>query len=555
MSRIVLDIETTKIETNRKEDLTIVAVGIKEVGAYEGTIYNWNDLEERNAVQQFLFGFDGLVIGHNLMFDVGVLRVNSCHMPKAKFYDTMIALRCINIEESKFSLKSWATYLGYPPYWKEFEEMLEYIPTDKMPWDKLEYYNKIDLEVTEDLFKYTEERLEKSGNRVAFELEMDILPLAERMETAGIPVDHEILKEHLVSLEEDSTKIEESIIEEYGPINLNSPFQVAKLLYDDIGLREIPTKGRSTAEPVLSKLRHRVVKKLLARRKLAKRKTSYVVPMTAQAIDNILYADVRLHGTESGRFSMKKPALQTIPEVLRDVFYPSNGMFVSADLDQLEFKLIADLAGEESLIKAIIKGRDVHEAAASTMFGVAEVTEEQRSIAKTINYAKMYGAGIKTIMEGSGLSWNKAKEFSSTFEITLPMIMAFISWVHREVITSCAIDSPFGRKREFMVDLDVAPGWMKQAIKREAVDFIIQSMGHDLLSLLWLEIERRIPGTVYRLELHDELVMDVLPDEVEDIKKEIQLAVDKIPELCYDRFGYELEVPITATIKSGYKWR
>lgn len=554
MLKLVLDIETTKIETNRKEDLDIVAVGILHVGSGE-YIYNWNNLKEREDVKALLKDFDGLVIGHNLMFDVGVLRVNDCPIPKATFYDTMIALRCINIEESKFSLKSWATYLGYPPYWKEFEEMLEYIPTDKMPWDKLEYYNKIDLEVTKDLFDYTENRLGKSGNSVAFDLEMEILPLAERMETAGIPVDHDILEEHLERLTSESEIIEDSIAEEYGPINLNSPFQVAKLLYDDIGLEEIPDKGRSTAEPVLSRLRHRTVKKLMARRKLAKLKTAYVIPMSAMAIDNILYSDVRLHGTESGRFSFKKPALQTIPEKLRDVFYPINGSFVSVDLDQLEFKLIADLAGEDYLIRELKNGRDVHEATASSMFGVSEVTKEQRSIAKTINYTKLFGAGIRRIMETSGLSWKKSKEFSDSFELTLPTIMAFISWVHREVVSTGKIDSPFGRRREFMVDLDVAPNWMKQAVCREAVDFIIQSMGHDLLSLLWLEIERRMPQTLYRLELHDELVMDVHEEDVEDIVKEVQLAVDTIPELCYDRFGYRLEVPITATIKSGHKWR
>jgi DNA polymerase-1 len=553
---IILDTEFD-IEKNNRHTAKLVCIGMFEANLQ---VAGWTpDLAHEWAKHYVYFKemdrniFKGhTIIGHNLSSDVGLLRVNDYDFRGCHYWDTLTGLRNINENEEVNGLKPWATYLGLPPYWLDFERLLESgVKVSDMPVDLIRDYNAWDLVAQNKLFWWQYPKLK---DHKIFHFEMSIFPLVERMETNGIGVDRNKIEESERDIDRSIQRIETEIYGEFGDRgirNLNSHVQVSRLLYDIIGLR-VGKHGRSTNERALNTLSHPIIDKLLERRGLFKLKTTYVNPTKAAISDGVIYGDVRIHGAESGRFARWNPPLQTYPVKIRNWFEPQYDEFCWWDLDQIEFKLIADVAEEKDLIEKIKRGMDVHEATARQMFG--EFTKEGRRIAKTINYGKIYGAGVGRLAAEAGVTWNRAQEFSRIFDNEFRSLIKFIAWVHDEVRKTGRITSPFGRVRNFSLDRDIAEEYQIEAMQREAVDFMIQSMGHDISLILWREIDKELPYLHYVNELHDEVVSDVAQEEADAIQLILPICIDRIPELCYNEFRWELQVPITGTVSRGKEW-
>lgn len=553
---IILDTEFD-IEKNDRNKAKLVCIGVFE--AIEDLVHcplkDAHEYAKKHVYFERLlpnYFRDQNIIGHNLSSDVGLLRIDGYDFGGCQFWDTLTGLRNINENETVNGLKTWATYLGLPPYWLDFERLLDSgMKVSDMPQELVKTYNAWDLVAQNKLYWWQKKKLE---NHPIFNFEMSIFPLVERMETNGIGVSLDRISESERDIDRSIECIETEIYGEFGDQgirNLNSHVQVSRLLYDILQLRP-GRDGRVTNEHALAKLSHPIIDRLLERRKAFKQKTTYVNPTREAISDGRIYGDVRIHGAESGRFTRWNPPLQTFPSSLRKWFVPLRGEFCWWDLDQIEFRLIADIADEKELIENLKQGLDPHEATAKKMFG--KVTPEGRKTGKTVNYGKLYGAGFGRLAAEAGVSYKKAMEFSTLFDNECPAIVRFIAWVYREVATTGKIVSPFGRTRNFPLDLALAEGWQISKMQREAVDFMIQSMGHDISLLLWREIDRRLPGLHYVNELHDEVVADCTKEEADELEIVVPKVFDILPELVYDIFRWRLQVPITGTLKRGEVW-
>lgn len=555
---IVIDTETTAIKKNHVEGCRLVLIGHYENGVYTPIIVDHVQQMSDNAAtlfksyQEWAKTYAGLIVGHNLLFDLCVLRTHGVEFPNARFWDTQLALKKINENETTLRLKTWATWLGFPPYADEFQEwMAKGISTIMMPLEMVTKYNEQDCIVTEALYQWQQQRMKQHG---VFEFEMSMLPIVEKMANGGVGLDIGKLKDLTKETWEQMAAVDEKIIKKYGPINLNSPKQVSALLFDRLGLKE--QRGRSVDKKAIKKLRHPIIEQLQTRNKLETLLSKFLVPYEQMRVGDRLFGSWRMHGTESARMTCKEPPLQTAPVVIRPCFKPKNGKFLWLDLEQIEYKLLASLAGETKLIEAINRGEDVHKATAALLFGIPydQVTDAQRKVAKTTNYAKIYGAGCAQLAETAEISFEKAKEFSMDYDYMFRKIYHFMEAVEWQVLKTGCIESPFGRVRTFPTDVENMPYEVRSAIKRQAVDFIFQSMGHDILWILWRHIAWKFPELEAVLEYHDEIVWDIAPEDEERYLAGIQVVLDKLNQTVYNIVSVEFAVPLTATVHTGFVW-
>lgn len=555
MQTLYLDVETSKRpENNNLKQVRLVQLGMLTEGGHDSFIIDHNEqsgFEHLPELQRFFREYDGTIVAHKADYEYGVLTNHGFTFPKAKWRCTLLGLKNYNENETRVDLKTWATYLGYPPYWLEFKDALDAEGAEGFPIPKLVEYNGYDLYATRDLDAWVTPKIQQTS---IYDLECEIVPLVAQMQNHGIRVEPEAVNAKIGECEKKIVAIERRFRNEFQGVNLNSPAQVAKLLYDTLGLN--PGGSRSTAEPVLKKLHHPVPKLILEYRGLQKLVGSYYQAILdlRDPVTDVVRGDFFIRGAESGRFSCKHPPLQTLPEDFRGVFLPQFGRFVWLDLSQIEFRIAADLAGEDDLIAGIRAGFDVHAAAAKVMFGKTD--DAHRKLAKTCNFAILYGAGVGKVMEQTGFSYHKAKELLADFARNFPKIMAWKQGIERQVQRGDVIVSPFGRRRH-LATIPRSDGQLF-GLMREAVNFVPQSMGHDILMTCWVELDKRLRAVgaefAYANEVHDELVLDVSMlslDKVQQVCKDV-LAVAST--LVYERFGYRFTVPITGEVKTGERW-
>lgn len=513
------------------------------------------DYAALDRLREELKDYDGVIIGHNLAYDLGVLLAKGVTAPKAKVFDTFIGLRCYNENETRNDLKSWATYQGYPPYWHKFQKALDTIGAENLPIPDLEEYNAYDLCANADLAAWLTPRIKQEA---IFRLECDTVPLVARMQAHGLKIDTNQLEYHYQRLDHEANEIERKLSAKYGEINLDSHPQVARLLYDRLGIEPIRGEERSTREEILKKLRHPVAKTLLRRRKIRKLVSSYLNPLAdAMDEDNVIRGDFMIHGTETGRFTCRKPPLQTVPEELRDMFVPQYGVFVWVDFKQLEYRIIADIFGEQKLIDAIKAGKDVHAATAEQLFGSAD--PDKRGQAKTINFAIVYGAGAFLVSQQTGLSFTRAEELLAHHAFEFPHIHAGIAAIHQQVARGDVIVSPFGRRRHFSLDVQRVDRAALRKMQREGFNSIPQGMGHDILLDTWhaLDDALRAEGITYEFanDVHDELLIDTDPVTLDKTLAVCHSVTEDTVRRIERRFGYRFQVPIGATVSHGEHWK
>jgi DNA polymerase I-like protein with 3'-5' exonuclease and polymerase domains len=311
---IIIDLETPKIKNNDPR-LPITALGLYPIdidGAPQCHILDHSQMTDFSALEYFKMMFrnwTGTIIGHNLTFDIGVMLHNGFRFTEGtEYFDTMIALKHINCNESRYSLKAWGTYLGMKPWWFDMHKEWETKDTQDADIETLRSYNIGDLLATRLLYDYCKTELAKIPSVMAtFKLENYIIPTVARTILHGFKVDPKrvLEKDREVCLE--MARIEQEIAQEYGPINLASPAQVAILLYDKLGLKN-PEGGRGTGKNVLKMLNHPVVTKLETHRGLKQQRKMFLAPLGAipeksELVGNMLYPPLNIHGARSGRFS------------------------------------------------------------------------------------------------------------------------------------------------------------------------------------------------------------------------------------------------------------
>ncbi|MBI5420565.1 MAG: DNA polymerase I [Deltaproteobacteria bacterium] len=410
-----------------------------------------------------------------------------------------------------------------------------------------------------------EGRLDEAGLTQIFrDVDMPLLPVLYRMETAGIRLDPEIFRKLSGELAEGTRRIEEKVGRLAGAeFNINSPKQLAFLLFEKLGLPPVKrTKtGYSTDVEVLEQLRnvHEIPALVLEYRTLAKIRSTYVdvLPGMVDPRDGRIHTTFHPTQTATGRLSSSDPNLQNIPirtdlgKRIRSGFVADPGcLFVGADYSQVELRLLAHLSGDAALTRGFLAGEDIHTATASGVFGVPPplVTPELRRRAKVINFGILYGMSPFGLSRELGIGGKEAKQYIDQYFRRYPGVRDFIEKLKEQARKDGCVRTILGRRR-YLRDINSQNKVLREAAERMAINAPIQGSAADIIKLAMIRIDRQLLEKGMRarlvLQVHDELIAEAPEPEADDTERIVREAMEG---------AAVLSVPLTVSLSRGKNW-
>ena len=507
-------------------------------------------------------------IGHDVKQDIKLLRGYGYDGFEAEF-DTAIGAYILNATGSSYEYDDIAnTFLNetYP----SAEEVLGKGRTKKafasLPDGERAAFAARQAEIFFRARKVMDEKLQENEQvSLFYDMEMPLIYVLADMEKYGIKVDKEALLAYQKLLDESLSGMTEEIYELAGEeFNINSPKQLGVILFEKLGMKggKKTKTGYSTAADVLEKLRfeHPIVDKILNYRTLAKLKSTYadgllaVMDMDTEKI----YSTFNQTITATGRISSTEPNLQNIPvrlelgRELRKVFIPESDdyCFLDADYSQIELRVLAHIAGDESLIEAFRNNQDIHRMTASQVFHVPfeEVTSLQRSNAKAVNFGIIYGKGSFTLGQDLGISRKEAEDYINAYFARYPKIKGFMD----DTIKNGAKDgyvSTLWNRRRAMPELQSSNFIQRAAGERAAMNMPIQGSAADIIKLAMIKVHKALKDGGFKsrliLQVHDELLIETHKDEKEDVAKILKENMEQAAELL---------VPLDVDVHEGASW-
>ncbi len=477
--------------------------------------------------------------GHNLKYDVQVLRRAGVEVAGLA-YDSMLASFVLDPSRRSHGIDALSIeFLGRSMtlYTDLAGRGKNQIPFAEVPVDKAAAYCGADSATVLGLREHFAPELERNALLPLLEtLEMPLIPVLVDMEWTGIAID----PAHFVQLDRELTHdlqvLEQEIQRVAGdkPLNINSPRQLAVILFENLGLPVLKkTKtGPSTDAEVLDQLAdmgHELPKLILGYRELQKLKSTYVdvLPMRVNRSTGRIHTSFNQVGAQTGRLSSNDPNLQNIPvrtprgEAIRRGFVPSRGWkFVIADYSQIELRLMAHLSEDPAFIEAFRRGGDIHRETAAIIFGVpvGEVTFDMRSRAKTINFATIYGQGPFALSKKLGIPQDEAKQFIADYFTRFAGVRAFLDRMVEVARDQGYVETLFGRRR-YIGEIHDRNFNMRAFGERTAQNTPLQGSAADLIKLAMVRIHKALPaaGLASRLllQVHDELVVEAPADEAD----------------------------------------
>lgn len=399
-------------------------------------------------------------------------------------------------------------------------------------------------------------------------IEMPLVPVLADMEITGVKIDTRQLKEYSKELTAQMIEIEQEArtLADDASINLSSPKQIGVLLYEKLKLNpnvKKSVKGNySTDETTLSELKesHPIVGKILEYRNLKKLLSTYIdaLPELINPKTGKVHTTFNQALTATGRLSSNNPNMQNIPvrtergREIRKAFIPSNpdGCIVSADYSQIELRLMAHMSEDPDLIQAFNSGKDVHAATAAKLYNVSvdEVTAEQRRKAKTVNFGIIYGISAFGLAERMEIPMKEAKEFIDTYFKTYPGVSRYIASAIETARKKEYVETIYGRRR-YLKDINSRNANVRKFNERNAVNAPLQGSAADIIKLAMIHVFARMQSEHLKskmvLQVHDELVFDVVPSETEAVMK---IAKEEMENVI------KLKVPLTVECSYGENW-
>ncbi len=438
----------------------------------------------------------------------------------------------------------------------------------EIPLEKQTEYAVEDADITFQLAQhFSPELAEAKTDKLFNEIEIPLLHVLADMELEGINLDKKFLNSLSVALDNDIKELEEKIYKEADEeFNIGSPKQLGEILFDKMKLVDKPKKTRtgqySTAEEVLSYLAkdHNIIQQVLDFRGLSKLKSTYIdaLPEQIEPSTGRVHTDYMQTVAATGRLSSNNPNLQNIPirtergRQVRKAFIPrdENYTLLAADYSQIELRIIASLSEETTMIEAFKNGEDIHASTASKVFDVPieEVTREQRSNAKTVNFGIIYGVSAFGLSNQTDLSRSESKELIDTYYKTYPKLRNYISDQIDFAREHGYVQTVLGRRR-YLKDINGSNQVVRGAAERNAVNAPIQGSAADIIKIAMINIHKRLSERKYKskmlLQVHDELVFDIYKSELEELKPLIKSEMEN---------AYPLSVPLEVELGIGDNW-
>jgi DNA polymerase-1 len=569
---VCFDTETTGLDALHAELVGISFSYEKGKGFY--IPFPENQAEAQSLVEKLIPFFENEnieKIGQNLKYDLKVLS-NYGITVKGKLFDTMIAHYLINPDMRHNMDILSETYLKYAP--QSIEVLIgkkgkNQKSMREVPLEEIKEYAVEDADVTLQLAEIFNTELDKTHTKKLFEeIEIPLVTVLASMEKEGINLDVPFLNSLSKELGDDIAKLESRIYEIAGEkFNLASPKQLGDILFDKLkigGAKQKKTKtGQyATGEEILSYLAkdNEIVSAILDWRSLIKLQNTYVeaLPLQVDAKTHRVHTDYMQTVAATGRLSSNNPNLQNIPirtergRQIRKAFIArdENYTLLSADYSQIELRIIAALCGEENMIKAFQQGEDIHKSTAAKVFNVPleEVTKEQRSHAKTVNFGIIYGVSAFGLSNQTSLSRAESAALIEAYYITYPKLKSYIQEQIESARENGFVQTILGRRR-YLKDINSANAIVRGAAERNAVNAPIQGSAADIIKIAMINIHKRLIAENWKskmlLQVHDELVFDVHNSELEKIQPMIKQEMEQ---------AVVLSVPLEVEIGIGKDW-
>ncbi|MFY0602777.1 MAG: DNA polymerase I [Flavobacteriaceae bacterium] len=570
-SSVCFDTETTGLKA-----LEVELIGIAfswEVGKGYYVSFPEDQTETKAILNEFRAFFEDESIekvGHNLKYDIKVL--STYDMPvHGKLFDTMIAHYLINPDMRHGMDVLAETYLNYQPV--SITELIGKKGKNQLSMrvvpigDQTEYAVE-DADITLQLKEHFTKELE-SGNvtKLFHDIELPLVSVLTAMEIEGINLNTEFLQELSVALTEDIARLEKNIFEQAGEeFNIASPKQLGVVLFENMKLVEKPKKTKtgqySTAEDVLSYLAkdHQIIADILEYRQYKKLQSTYVdaLPNEINPKTGRVHTVYAQAVAATGRLSSNNPNLQNIPirtergRQVRKAFIPrdANHVLLAADYSQIELRIIAALSEEKTMIEAFKNGEDIHASTAAKVFNVPldEVTREQRSNAKTVNFGIIYGVSAFGLSNQTDLTRKEAKELIDLYYQTYPKLRSYMAEQVDFAREHGYVETVLQRRR-YLKNINSQNAIVRGASERNAVNAPIQGSAADIIKLAMIHIHNRFKKEGFKskmlLQVHDELVFDAHKDELEMIKPIIKDEMEN---------AFKMTVPLDVEMGVGMNW-
>ncbi|MEG2365476.1 MAG: DNA polymerase I [Alistipes sp.] len=496
-------------------------------------------------------------IGQNIKFDLMVLRRIGIEIA-GRQYDTMI-LHYLLDPESRHNMNALAAkYLNYKPI--EIESLIgrgaRQITMDMVSLERVTEYAAEDADVTLRLKHVLWGLIEQVGLQHLYtEIEEPMIGVLAEIEMAGVCIDSAALAEYAVELNVRLAELENEIRTLAGDpaLNVNSTRQLGEVLFAKMQIAEKPkmtkTKQFCTDEEYLQGFAHKhtIVDRILEYRGVKKLLSTYVeaLPLLVNRTTGRIHTSFNQAVTATGRLSSTNPNLQNIPvrdelgRRIRRAFIPSDDdhVLLSADYSQVELRLMAHLSGDESLIAAFDHGEDVHAATAARLFDktLAEVTPDERRKAKTANFGIIYGISAFGLSQRLEIPRTEAKAIIEGYFATYPKVKGYMEQVVERAKEEGYVSTIFGRRR-YLNDIKSHNAIARGLAERNAINAPIQGSAADIMKIAMVKVSRALAAENLHskviLQVHDELVVDVVRSEQERVVVLVTQAMESAAALC-----------------------
>jgi DNA polymerase-1 len=565
------DTETTGLDANNCELVGLSFSVTKGEGWYIPLP------SDQNECKTILTEFKSLLenpliskIGQNIKYDILVLKWYDVNI-QGELFDTMIAHYLID-PDSRHNMDLLAeNYLNYSPV------SISTLIGDKgknqgnmrdADIEKVKEYAAEDADITLQL-KTVFEPILKSVNawKLAEEIENPLIYVLADIEYEGVRIDQDALVEFSKTLETDIRAFEKTIYEKAGvKFNIASPKQLGEVLFDKLQLdpqaKKTKTGQYQTGEDVLSRLANKsdIVADILDFRQLQKLKSTYVdaLPQMINPKSGRIHTSYNQAVASTGRLSSNNPNLQNIPirtergREVRKAFIPRDNehVILSADYSQIELRIIAEISKDENMMEAFVNGLDIHTATAAKVYGIAldEVNSTQRRNAKAVNFGIIYGQSAFGLSQNLGIPRKEAAEIIENYFNTYPNIKNYMNDTMNFARENGYVETIMGRRR-YLRDINSANQTVRGFAERNAINAPIQGSAADMIKIAMIRIHQDIKdhklGSKMTMQVHDELVFDVLINETEIMKSIITERMKN---------AIKMEVPILVEIGEGRNW-
>ncbi|MBI3957863.1 MAG: DNA polymerase I [Chloroflexi bacterium] len=580
---ISFDVETTGTDPMQAALVGLGVAWAKGEAAYipvahgQGTQLAWEQV--RTALSPLFADASRPKVAHNAKYDAVVCIRHGLDVA-GPIHDTMTLAWLLDSASRSLGLKSTADReLG----WRmtEISQLIgsgrKQITIDQAPIEQVGAYCGADCDATLQLYHLLQPRVRGAGLWSLYDsIELPLLPVLAKMEMAGIRLDTDFLGEMSTDLAERLLHCEKRLYEIAGhEFNLRSTQQLSQVLFGEMGfptrgLKKTQTGFISTAAGELEKLagfagelsahQHEALTLILDQRQLEKLRGTYVdaLPELVNPQTGRLHTSYNQTGSSTGRLSSNSPNLQNIPirtemgREIRKAFVAAQGwLLLAADYSQVELRILAHVTQEPGLLEAFRQDQDIHAATASKLFDVAidEVDRSQRGLAKTINFATIYGVSAYGLSSRSEMGPVEAQRFLDQYFATYPRVRTYIDDTIRKATEDGYVETLLGRKRFFPELQTKLPFTQRQALERAAINAPIQGTAADVIKIAMIRLHKRLQEEGFQarmlLQVHDELVLEMPETEREAVTGLVREVMES---------AYTLDIPLKVDAEVGPNW-